>query len=62
MRIILSENHFIKHTQQGYSMALEFGILNGLFLYQFAVLHCSIWADKVSCKGCSKRETKRMYK
>jgi hypothetical protein len=42
MRIILSENHFIKHTQRGYSMALEFGILNGLFLYQFAVLNESV--------------------
>ena len=42
MKIILSENHFIKHTQRGHSMALEFGILNGLFLYQFAILNESV--------------------
>jgi hypothetical protein len=42
MRIILSENHFIKHTQRGYSMALEFGILNGIFMYQLAILNESV--------------------
>jgi hypothetical protein len=48
-------------------MALEFGIPDGVFLYQFAILNGSVALfnipDKGSCKGCSKaREMKRMYK
>lgn len=59
--------YFTKHTQRGYSMALEFGIPDGVFLYQFAILNGSVALfnipDKGSCKGCSKaREMKRMYK
>jgi hypothetical protein len=40
--LLTHENHFIKHTQRGYSMALESGILKGLFLYQFAILNESV--------------------
>jgi hypothetical protein len=40
--LLTHENHFIKHTQRGYSMALEFGIPDGVLLYQLAILNGNV--------------------